>query len=66
MLKNMKVATLSNEIVRRLKCSSTSLNTQTLESIVKNYMRNLEAMGYPLEWRIKVLKSAMVGYIEMK
>ena len=62
MPENVKVATISNEILRRLKCSSTALSKRTMETVISEYMGNLEGMGYTPEWRTKVLKAAIIGY----
>ena len=57
-----KVATASAEIQRRLKRTSTYLSTGTHERILRKYMDDLAAMGFPHQWRRKVLTGAMKGY----
>ena len=57
-----KVATASAEIQRRLKRTSTYLGTGTHETILRKYMDDLAAMGFPHQWRKKVLTGAMKGY----
>ena len=59
---NTKVATASAEILRRIKRSSTALSQGDVEKILVDYMDDLCGMGYGLEWRKRVLTSAMVGY----
>ena len=51
----MKVATMSSEITRRLKTTSEYLGRSTLEEILKTFMDELASMGYPLEWRKRLL-----------
>ena len=48
---NMKVATMSSEIVRRLKTTSEFLSKDTFCDILETFMDELAAMGYGLEWR---------------
>ena len=59
---NCKVSTASAEVLRRLKRTSTALNQETVEQILKDYMDDLCGMGYGLEWRIRVLRSTLIGY----
>ena len=58
----VKVTTATQELLRRWKTSSLEVDTEEMEKITTRYMDNLMAMGYTLEWRVKVLKSALVGY----
>ena len=60
-----KVSTVSSEILRRWKCSSEHLSGATMETITVKYMDRLAAMGYPLEWRRKVLASTLTGYMRI-
>ena len=62
---NMKVATMSLEITRRMKTSSEYLPKSVFEDILVTFMDELSAMGYPLEWRRKVLQSSMKGYMRV-
>ena len=57
-----KVATVSAEIIRRLKRTSTFLGTGVFEQIIRKYMDDLAAMGFSHQWRKKVLTSTMTGY----
>ena len=61
----MKIATFSNEILRRLKTTHAGLDQKEVESILGELMDDLSAMGYQLEWREKVLRSALVGYMRI-
>ena len=45
----MKASTFSNEILRRLKITSTLVDIFRTEEIITNFIGELEAMGYPLE-----------------
>ena len=57
-----KVATVSAEIIRRLKRTSTYLGTGVFEQIIRKYMDDLAAMGFSHQWRKRVLTSTMTGY----
>ena len=59
---NTKVATVSEEIHRRLKRSLMALSRSHVEEILLDYMDDLEAMVYSVEWRRRVLKSSLLGY----
>ena len=59
---NTKVSTASEEILRRLKRSSTALGQDEIEEILINYMDELAGMGFTMEWRQKVLRSSLLGY----
>ena len=59
---NSKVATVSAEVVRRLKRTSTAISRTKYEEILMGYMDDLAGMGYGCEWRLRVLRSAMLGY----
>ena len=60
-----KMATISQEIIRRLKNTSRDLPVQEMERVLKEYMDELILGGYNLEFRVKVLTSAMKGYMKM-
>ena len=62
MPESVKVATFTQEILRRLKCTSTGVSQDQTEDILLDFMSELEAMGYPLEWRLKIFRKAMIGY----
>ena len=57
-----KVATATNECLRRFKNVSRELPPQEIERVLKEYMTELKWGGYPLHWRIEVVKSASTGY----
>merc|ERR1711954_466465 len=58
----MKIATVSSEILRKLKSMSLGVSKGEAEGHIREYMDNLIAMGYSREWCQEVLKSAMIGY----
>ena len=65
MPEGMKVATMANEVKRRLKLSSTELDQEESEEVLKTYMEELSAMGYSESWRTNVLRSAITGYTQV-
>ena len=60
-----KVATVSQEILRRWRNTSLGVGRKKVEQVTKEYMDNLAAMGYPWEWRNKVLQKALTGYMRL-
>ena len=62
---SLKVATATNECLRRLKNVSRELPESEIETVLKSYMRELRFGEYPINWRVKVLKSACIGYSEI-
>ena len=65
MPESTKVATTASEILRRWKCTSENLGSDSFERITVRYMDNLAAMGYPLEWRRRVLATTLTGYMRV-
>ena len=65
MPEGLKVATSAQEILRRLKTTSEITSKETSEGILREYMDNLTGMGYPKQWRSKVLRSTLVGYMKL-
>ena len=61
----MKAATVSQEIIRRYKNCSRDLHPSVVEGVLRQYMSELEAGGYSLQWRQRVLEAALVGYERM-
>ena len=59
---NNKVSTAAAEVMRRLKNFSENVEKGQVEETLVEYMDNLCGMGYPHQWRMKVLKSTMLGY----
>ena len=59
------MATISQEIIRRVKNTSRDLPVQEMERVLKEYMDQLILGGYNLEFRVKVLTAAMKGCIKM-
>ena len=57
-----KVSTAMAELMRRWKTTSVHLKTEEVEKTMKKYMDNLTAMGYSHEWRMNVVRSAIIGY----
>ena len=60
-----KVATATQEILRRLKASSLDIEQREMEEILITLMDDLNTIGYSEEWREKVLMSSMVGYMRL-
>ena len=60
-----KFSTVSQEIIRRCKNTSRDLDPRELEETIKEYMDELIAGKFSREFRIKVLKSAMTGFLRM-
>ena len=58
---NCKVANASAEIQRRLKRMSTAISQEVVEEIIATYMDDLCGMGYGIEWRVRVLRSSILG-----
>ena len=65
MPEGLKVATTAQEVLRRLKTTSEDAPKEMVEDFIRRYMDNLTGMGYPLQWRTKVLKSTMIGYMKI-
>ena len=57
-----KVATATQEILRRLKNVSRELPESEIESVQKSYMSELKVGGYSHKWRTDVLRSACLGF----
>ena len=62
MPERMKISTMTAEVLRRLKCTSLGVGRAKQERILKEFMNDLAAMGYPHDWRVNVLESAIKGY----
>ena len=60
-----KVATCSQEIIRRLKNCSRDLHPSVVEGVIRQYMTELGEGGYNLPWRLIVLESAFSVYEKM-
>ena len=65
MPESVKVATFSSEILRRLKTTSMLLSKEETEEVLTTFMEDMKVMGYKEDWRKKVLKSALVGYMRI-
>ena len=62
---NMKVSTVSSEILRRLKNTSEHVGKELNEKILTRYMDELSAMEYSSLWREKMLESTVRGYMKI-
>ena len=60
-----KIATGTQEVIRRLKNTSRELEPCRIEEILSNYMQELREGGYPLEIRMEMLNSGIKGYTKM-
>ena len=61
----MKVSTMSAEIRRRMKTTCEENSQEVHEEILREFMDDLSAMGYPMKWRKKVLESSIRGYMKV-
>ena len=59
---SQKIATVSQEILRRIKNTSLDLPPSVIEGILKDYMDELKEGGYNQGWREQVLEAAVTGY----
>ena len=57
-----KFSTASQELIRRLKNCSTLLAREMVETVLVDFMDELSAAGYGVDWRERVLASALLGY----
>ena len=62
MVETTKVSTACAELLRRWKTTSQFCKSETFNRITREYMDDLEGMGYPACWRENILRSAMKGY----
>ena len=51
--------------MRRLKSTSLGVHRSEAERILIEYMDNMAGMGYSWEYREKVMRAAMTGYIRI-
>ena len=65
MPESKKVATFSNEILRRLKTTHVEVSQTEMEGTIMTLMDELSAMGYAQEWKEKVLRAALIGYMRI-
>ena len=66
MPQSVKIATFSNEVLRRLKTTHVGLDQEEVESILVALMDDLTEMGYyKLEWRENILKASVTGYMRI-
>ena len=59
-----KIATLSQEIIRRLMNTSRSVEKEEKMTIVKLFMKKLMASGYDRKMRETILKSGLRGFFK--
>ena len=62
---SQKVATVSQELIRRMKNTSRDLPEEIMEATIREYMEELEEGGYLKEWRGKVLLATITGFERM-
>ena len=53
--KKLKISSVTSEITRRLKFTSLQVDRKEQEDMFKQYMDELNSMGYSREWRVNVL-----------
>ena len=61
----IKVQTVVNELIRRIKNTSRDLPPIVVEEIIKEYMDELIEGGYSEQWRLEALRSAVGGFERM-
>merc|ERR1711954_204543 len=57
-----KIATGTNEVLRRLKNTSRDLPNDIIVKILEDYMQELREAEYPKSMRLEMLQSACKGY----
>ena len=62
---NVKVTTVSNEVIRRTKCTSLRLPPRLVEDTLMEYTDELQKGGYPIQWCAKVLDSSTRCFVRM-
>ena len=65
MPESVKVASFSNEVIRRLKTSSVDIELKEMERILMDLMDDLFPMEYTKERKGKVLRSEIVGCLRL-
>ena len=61
----MKISTVTNEIIRRFKTTSRDLHPSVIEGVLLKYMEELRIGGHTLKFRREVLDAACRGYQRM-
>ena len=64
-IESNRIQTASNEFIRRFKNTSRNLPLQVIESVIKEYSRDLRRGGFTQEWVKNALNAASVGYGRM-
>ena len=62
---NIKVATVSNEVIRRFKNTSRDLPSHVIEEIISDYMSDLLRGGFNKTWIANSVYAGVVGYSRM-
>ena len=62
---NQKIATCSQEVVRRMKNTSRDLHPSNIEEILKVYMDELISGGYDQAFRERILEAGTKGFVKM-
>ena len=57
-----KVTTATDEILRRWRNTCANLDREVFEEITREFMDDLNGMGYPKQWRMNALEAALNGY----
>ena len=61
----VKVATISQEAIRRFKNTSRDLPVSIIEGIISEYMSELEMGGFSRPWITNTLEAGLSGYCRM-
>ena len=59
---SQKIATVSQEILRRMKNTSLDLPPSVIEDVLRRYMDELKEGGYSKKWREQVLEASVTGF----
>ena len=62
---NIKVSTVSQETIRRMKNTSRDLNSQVIEDIISEYISDLLRGGFPKNWVFNSVMARVTGYSRM-
>ena len=62
---NVKVATISQEIIRRLKNTLRHLPPEFTNKVIEEYVADLKRGGFHPSWIEKTVNSAITGYLKM-
>ena len=62
---NVKVNTVANETIRRMKNTSRDLNPTVVEGVLSDYMSDLQRGGFDKAWIVNAVGAGVKGYTKM-